>query len=137
MSDQFWARVAVDGEHWIWTGPKTSSGYGICGWRGHQGAHRVAWVKHVGVPVGVLRNTCGRLDCVRPSHWRDAVAPGSPIDKRSAEIRQLFSDGLARNEIAARMGLSRQSVYRHLKGFEVPAPSDGASEEYRLLADFK
>lgn len=67
----FWARVDKSGDCWIWTGSKTTAGYGNLTWnnKGHY-AHRVAYEDANGV-IGEglhLDHLCRVRACVRPDH---------------------------------------------------------------------
>ena len=72
MSDRrFWAKVAGEGECWVWTGARQSSGYGCMGRDGRRFlAHRYAYELTVGpIPAGLtLDHLCGNKVCVRPEH---------------------------------------------------------------------
>ena len=117
MSDRFWLRVRRVGGCWVWQGPVDARGYGVCGWRGVQGAHRVAWVKLRG-PVGRIRNVCGNVGCVCPDHWVEPVRVVGVIEARRIRIIQLWRSGKRQYEIACELGLSRGAVGRHLRGVE-------------------
>jgi hypothetical protein len=68
---RLWSHVEKMDECWLWTGARTTNGYGriTVGGKGHQ-AHRVAWMLASGaIPDGLY--VCHRCDvklCVRPAH---------------------------------------------------------------------
>lgn len=77
----FWSKVNKDGptpDHqphlgpcWLWTGGKTTAGYGTLGIGGKQRyAHRIAWKLSNGdIPDGLyVCHKCDRPGCVRESH---------------------------------------------------------------------
>lgn len=67
----FWGRVLKSEGCWLWTGSKTSAGYGNLRWQGrHDYAHRVAYRLTIGaIPEGlVLDHLCRVRNCVRPDH---------------------------------------------------------------------
>ena len=73
-SDRFWAKVDRSGDCWLWTGAKTSLGYGYFWWDGKVGpAHRFSYEINVGpIPDGLgldHRATCPK-SCVNPTHLR-------------------------------------------------------------------
>lgn len=67
----FWARVKIDGECWVWTGTRSHFGYGTVKFDGRVTlTHRLTYRLHVGpIPNGkhVLHH-CDNPSCVRPSH---------------------------------------------------------------------
>ncbi len=71
VTDRFWAQIDRSGDCWIWTGYRTSKGYGRFKVGGrHYRAHRVAWVLAYGpIPdeVDVLHH-CDTPPCVRDTH---------------------------------------------------------------------
>jgi hypothetical protein len=120
MSDAFWKRLERRGKCWVWTGPRCKAGYGIVARRIDgvrvQGAQRVAWWLEKGEgPKGVLRQVCDTPGCVRPLHWRDETPPPGVIVTRKRLIRELAAQGLKPAEIANAAGVTRVTVWRHLK----------------------
>lgn len=135
----FWQRIAKPDTQdgcWIWTGGKTTAGYGI--WSRGRGrhrpyAHRVAWELANG-PIADGMNVLHRCDnpsCVRPDHLfigtdadnvADKVAKGrhlrgedcpwtQPTDEQVAEIRNLYaSGGIRQRDIARRYGVDPSHV---------------------------
>lgn len=73
LGESFWSRVKKTEECWLWTGSKTSSGYGLHCTK-HKGGKKIAsraiWESVNGpIPAGLL--VCHRCDnppCVRPDH---------------------------------------------------------------------
>lgn len=84
----YWTRVNKTASCWLWTGAKTSAGYGdVVFQRKHILAHRFSWaLQNGGIPKGLLAlHKCDTPLCVRPDHlflgtdadnMADAVAKG-------------------------------------------------------------
>lgn len=121
MSDPFWLRVDRVGECWLWRGP-VSNGYGVCVRHGVQGAHRVSRVLMGKAAVGILRNMCGHLHCVRPEHWDDVPKRVPVLVARSLKVRELFLSGKSRSAIAHELGLSLPTVGKYVRMIEVGPP---------------
>ena len=71
MGERFWAKVDKSGDCWLWTGAKSSAGYGSFRvGRGGVGAHRIAYELAVGpIPAGLeLDHLCRVRHCVNPNH---------------------------------------------------------------------
>ena len=70
--ERFWTRVVMTDECWLWTGAKTTAGYGSLGMGNRRTgyAHRYAYSILVGpVPDGLeLDHLCRVRHCVRPDH---------------------------------------------------------------------
>lgn len=123
-------RVVDRGSCLIWTGPVSRIGYAHCQVQGMQTVQRVMWVfKRGEVPAGVLRNECGDRLCVNPDHWRVDRKPPPKMQVRRDAMRKLHDEGLGIGEIAARMGLSRQTVSRHVRTFPMSAAVAAALKE--------
>jgi hypothetical protein len=96
LAERFWAKVDrsnFDG-CWIWTGPKTSKGYGaISGEQPAKGvrgktllAHRVSYELNSGDTLtgsDVVCHSCDTPDCVNPAHLRK--------DTQSSNIKEAFA----------------------------------------------
>lgn len=71
-AERFWTRVEKTDGCWLWTGFRTPTGYGRCGFDGRTGlvATRVAWELTNGpiAPGLVVRHRCHNPPCVRPDH---------------------------------------------------------------------
>lgn len=70
---QFWAKVEMTATCWVWTGVKSSSGYGRYWWGGvMEGAHRVSLeIAGKKIRSGVdVHHICRNTSCVRPSHLK-------------------------------------------------------------------
>ena len=74
-ADRFLTHVEVRGEHWFWTGAKSSAGYGNVRVRSrHMTAQRRAWELFRGPldEYDLLEKdpACRHKLCVNPRHWR-------------------------------------------------------------------
>lgn len=72
-AERFWAKVNTSepGGCWIWTGSRTSSGYGTFGLgEGTALAHRFSWeLRHGPLPEGIfVCHHCDNPPCVNPDH---------------------------------------------------------------------
>lgn len=71
---RFWAKVLKTDGCWLWTGAKTSAGYGnFWIFKNYHLAHRVSYRLLVGeIPEGLtldhLKDVCGNRHCVNPAH---------------------------------------------------------------------
>lgn len=126
---------------WLWTGSRTSDGYGgirVCG--KSVGAHRVAYELFVApIPDGLhVLHRCDTPNCVRPEHlflgthadnMSDMATKGraNPITgerHHSAkltvdmvrEVRRLHGAGVSIHELARRLPVRRKSVQKLLRG---------------------
>jgi HNH endonuclease len=141
---EFWAQVQRGDGCWLWQGPLIESGYGNfnINYREVRGAHRAAWVfTHGPIPAGLcICHRCDNPQCVRPDHLflgttadntRDAAAKGRMRNgnqkcERNANAkltwitvdlaRQWHSEGVARQEIARRLGVAAATVFAILRG---------------------
>jgi hypothetical protein len=74
LEERFWAKVNKTASCWIWTGSKSSNGYGNIGIgapsKKNVSAHRLSYeMAHGKTPEGmVIDHICHRIDCVNPSH---------------------------------------------------------------------
>lgn len=69
--ERFWSRVDKSGPCWLWTGSRTTAGYGNLGIEGQTHyAHRLAYALVVGpIPARrVLDHLCRVRHCVNPAH---------------------------------------------------------------------
>lgn len=92
----FWGKVEKTPLCWIWTGKRSTYGYGLIthewdGGRQHYFAHRVSWELHNGqIPDGTfVSHHCNNSICVRPDHLLLATAfdihtvpPAAPLSER-------------------------------------------------------
>lgn len=109
IEDRLWSRVVKDPETgcWNWTGPISSSGYGVIGKGGrHAGlyrTHRLAWLLLRGpIPDGMLLDhLCLNKRCCNPDHlrivtpqinlrkergWRKTCKFGHPLPPQPKEL---------------------------------------------------
>jgi hypothetical protein len=74
--EETWSRWLPDqeaGEHWLWNGPISKTGYPLLLIRGRAvSARRYSWEKHRGkLEVGVkVYSGCGQPDCLNPDHLK-------------------------------------------------------------------
>lgn len=109
--DNFWQRVNMLGDCWVWLGPTDQNGYGQLTRNGRiKKAHRYAYEQSIGeIPAGLsLDHLCRVRECVRPSHLepvttrenvlrgvgptainaaKDQCVNGHPFDKANTQIR--------------------------------------------------
>lgn len=81
-------KIDKAGDCWIWTGAKTSDGYGMFRFAGvTYRTHRVAWEEANGMPVPegmVVCHTCDTPPCVNPEHlWI-----GTPQENNQDKVRK-------------------------------------------------
>lgn len=144
VEERFWEKVDKNGPAgcWVWTHSRSKKGYGQLSGphRGHKPfqAHRLSWEMHTGpIPAGLM--VCHRCDnppCVNPDHLflgtpknntddRDAknrVRHGDRhpyaklTTKRVAIIRRRSAAGVSRKALAAKFGVSVDSIRRVVIG---------------------
>jgi hypothetical protein len=88
--ERFWARVEKTDGCWLWTGSRTSAGYGnLCIARTWHYAHRLAYHLTVGpIPEGmVLDHLCRIRHCCNPAHLE-------PVTNRENTMRGLAPYGV-------------------------------------------
>lgn len=118
-------RIDPDTGCWVWLKRLGSNGYGQVSGRvstGEWTAHRHYYALRYGpIPSGcVVHHRCHNRGCVNPEHLavmtpRDHQrhhCPTTPAEQTVREIRRLLLTGLTQREIAARCGVSRETVSR-------------------------
>lgn len=133
----FWPKAILTANPdkcWNWRKPKKSNGYGYCFYQGKNWrAHRLAWLfTYNRKPKGLILHSCDNRACVNPVHLREGTYKDNAQDKvdrdRQAKgeghgnaklnnkivrsIRQMFTNGLSRSEIARNLKVGRYSVNR-------------------------
>ena len=94
MEDRFWSYVDKTSSCWLWTGCKTSFGYGSCyngsfnpllKRKARIGAHRVSYEIHYGkIPAGMcVLHKCDVPACVNPNHLFLGTKLDNMIDKEN------------------------------------------------------
>lgn len=102
--ERFWSKVDKTETCWLWTGGRSSSGYGQLRVGGRRGTmrtvHRLSYEVHHGeIPAGMLiDHTCHAKECVNPAHLR-AVSNKENQEHRSGPQRNSSSGylGVHRN----------------------------------------
>jgi hypothetical protein len=107
--ERFWAKVDASGDCWIWTGAKTSGGYGQSSY-GHGSpaiAHRMAWELLCGpIPEGrQLDHLCRVKLCVNPDHL-EPVTPAENM-RRMFALRSHCKNGHPFSGDNLRLGTTR------------------------------
>lgn len=92
LPDRLWSRVIENGECWDWTGPLSSSGYGVIASGGRRSpllrTHRVAYELMVGeIPEGLqIDHLCRNRICCNPYHM-EPVTQAENL-RRAGEARK-------------------------------------------------
>lgn len=115
------------GHCWIWTGSKSSLGYGQIKVNGHiRYAHRIVWEQTTGAPPALpLDHLCRVPSCVNPSHL-EPVTPGenarrSPIIQAQKNKRFCINghDRTGVNEVHySGRRFCRQCMYESIKRYQ-------------------
>lgn len=139
LADRFWSKVQMADGCWIWTGAKTTGGYGHISRDGRrQRAHRVSWELHHGaIPPGLqVCHACDNPQCVRPDHLWLGTNSENQIDSsskrrkcmgerhRSAKltaeivrsIRAEVNSGVMQRDVAAKHGVDPTAVSQIMRG---------------------
>ena len=86
VAERFWARVDRSGDCWLWTGARSSKGYGniTINWKVHL-THRLAYELAVGpIPRGLfVMHACDNQPCVNPAHLSVGTAKDNEADKQN------------------------------------------------------
>jgi hypothetical protein len=135
---RFWRSVQMAGPHdcWEWQASRTN-GYGQMRWnRRLTYAHRISWEIHNRpVPDGLLVcHHCDNPPCVNPAHLFIGTAAHNSTDMlrkgrqrrpskiagaKRAEAESLLLSGMSAVAVAARFGVSRNTVMRAVGGVRV------------------
>lgn len=135
IAARFWAKVVKSPSHWVWTGARRQRGFGnfaIDATR-RELAHRVSWaILRGAIPAAmVLKNKCGRRDCVRASHWR--LVPRSRTREAwitPTRVREIQAQiGVPARVLAQVYGISERTVHRARCADVTRAPQQGTEEE--------
>jgi len=143
---RFWSKVITKTNCcWLWSGRKTSSGYGRLMWDGREiGAHQISWIIHNGpIPHGLwILHKCDNPSCTNPDHlfagthsdnMKDAIVKGRfkfnrkrkfgednashKLSKEQVnEIKILVGNGLTHQHVANGFGVHQSTVTRIVNG---------------------
>jgi hypothetical protein len=143
LRPSFWAQVDMLGECWVWTGARTSAGYGHLRYGGHDfSAHRCSFeLTHGALPADMF--VCHRCDnppCVNPAHLflgspkdntadmhrkgrasrmglrGEASASARTTDEGIIQIRLDFARGATTTELSRQFGYSEYYIRKIVKG---------------------
>lgn len=142
--ERFWSKVDKSGDCWVWTGGKTSAGYGEYNVDGRTVyAHRYASEITDGpIPAGIsVLHHCDNRPCVRPDHlfrgthqdnmddmWRKGRArprrfesgadhPNAKLTgEQVVDIRRRRTAGESRAALAVEFGITPSYVYDLMAG---------------------
>lgn len=141
--ERYWRYVSVVGpdDCWLWTGARTSAGYGAYGIKGVvTGAHRISYYLAHGhlAPDLLVCHTCDEPACCNPAHlfagtpldnMRDKVKKGRqyrPIGSCNSraklnaedvrEIRAAYAQGRHYRDIAKEFGIHPYYVHSIVRG---------------------
>jgi HNH endonuclease len=127
------ARKVIEGDCWLWTGARTTDGYGQL-WLDDKVryVHRVIAVIELGLieDSGLcVRHQCGNRACFNPAHLllgtqadnvQDAVLQGRMAKKLTredvVEIKRMLSEGAARATLASAYGVSKPTIGQIARG---------------------
>lgn len=136
-ADVLESKIDYTDDCWVWTGARTTSGYGRLVRRLNKRrftfrVHRAAFViQHRREPLGdVLRHTCDNRLCVNPDHllegsYKDnsidasqrARITGQALDETKVRvIRAAAADGVSATELATLFGVSKVCIRRVVAG---------------------
>jgi plasmid maintenance system antidote protein VapI len=137
VTNRFWKYVNKTDGCWLWTGSRTTGGYGQFGVGGRKGTpigtHRVAWALANGaIPDGLcVCHRCDNPPCVRPDHlflgtladnFDDMRAKGrnergmahhyaKHTDEQVIEVRRAYADGqVSQAELVRRFGIASTTI---------------------------
>ena len=134
---KFWSRVEKTDTCWLWTGAKSTRGYGALRVNGKpKGTHRISLEIHLGraikkgLVVGHMPVICHNTTCVNPSHLKECTQSENLIDRQldgtqpdmramnfsrprllsEEQIRSIRSDTRTQKVIATTYGISQALV---------------------------
>ena len=132
VQDRLWRRVDKTGNCWLWTGGKTTAGYGICKInRVRWYVHRLSWTVCRGtIPDGMfVCHHCDTPACVNPDHlflgtqadnMGDSAKKGRTARKLDndavLDIRRRLAAGEKHRDIARVHGVCSRTVWHILHG---------------------
>ncbi len=132
MLSNFWAKVDMSNECWLWMGARDEKGYGqfnaaSAGLRSSEKAHRLAWrLRNGQIPSGLeVAHRCDVRSCVNPEHLWLATHKENMVDmarkgrqrvkvspNQVAEIRLRRADGELTRVLAEEFGVRHSTISR-------------------------
>lgn len=137
LQERFWSKVkitAID-KCWLWTGAKTSRGYGNFRINAHMySAHRVSFFLSYGFidDTLVVMHSCDNPPCCNPKHlslgtnfanikdmhlknrWTPGGRPLGISEDKIKEVEVMYRSGLSQYKIADLFGVSQALINRVL-----------------------
>lgn len=149
--NRFWKKVDKSGNCWIWTGDRTSKGYGRISKDGVRiGTHRYSWLIHNGtIPKGLcVCHTCDNPPCVNPDHlWlgtnlenqQDMTKKGrrviNMVGLHSFEGRKLQLENVSRGERHIRSKFTNNKIYEVRALWETGYTINGLARTYGVAVN--
>lgn len=114
IEDQFWKRVKKEDGCWIWTGAKSSAGYGQLRHKNKlYYAHRISYKLHYGKDPGEFHvlHKCDNPACVNPEH----LSLGSHLDNMHDCIKKRRRHDGAKACLTEKMVIDIKDLYEKKK----------------------
>jgi hypothetical protein len=104
LEEEFWSRVEKTDTCWLWTGGRTSAGYGafhLVGKGNYEGAHRYSFTLAGGF-IPDKWHVCHSCDvklCVNPSHLFVGTSGANQLDSLAKGRRRLFWNAESKRKV--------------------------------------